>query len=71
MQDIGGQRGVVERVPGEANTFEAREVAVGPESDGWRPVKSGLVDGEALVFRGGFLLKAELGKAMAGHDHSH
>jgi len=31
----------------------------------------GLVDGEALVVRGGFLLKAELGKEMAGHDHSH
>ena len=30
-----------------------------------------VVDGEALVVRGGFLPKAELGKAMAGHDHSH
>ncbi len=58
-------------VPGEANTFEVREVAVGPEVDGWLPVKRGLVDGEALVVEGGFLLKAELGKAMAGHDHSH
>ena len=71
VQDIGGQPMVFVPVPGEANTFEAREVAVGPEIDGWRPVKSGLVDGEALVVRGGFLLKAELGKAMAGHDHSH
>jgi hypothetical protein len=34
-------------------------------------VKSGLVDGEAFVDQGGFLLKAELGKSMAGHDHSH
>ena len=71
VQDIGGQPMVFVPVPGEANTFEAREVAVGPEVDGWTPVKSGLVDGEALVVRGGFLLKAELGKAMAGHDHSH
>ena len=71
VQDIGGQPMVFVPVPGEANTFEAREVAVGPEVDGWTPVKSGLVDGEVLVVRGGFLLKAELGKAMAGHDHSH
>ncbi len=71
VQDIGGQPVVFVPVPGEANTFEAREVAVGPEVDDWRPVKRGLVDGEALVVRGGFLLKAELGKAMAGHDHSH
>ena len=71
VQDIGGQPVVFVPVPGEANTFEAREVAVGPEIDGWMPVKSGLVDGEAFVDRGGFLLKAELGKAMAGHDHSH
>ena len=71
VQDIGGQPMVFVPVPGEANTFEAREVAVGPEVDGWTPVKSGLMDGEAFVVRGGFLLKAELGKAMAGHDHSH
>jgi cobalt-zinc-cadmium efflux system membrane fusion protein len=71
VQDIGGQPVVFVPVPGEANTFEAREVAVGPEIDGWRPVKSGLVDGEAFVDQGGFLLKAELGKSMAGHDHSH
>ncbi len=71
VQDIGGQPVVFVPVPGEANTFEAREVAVGPEIDDWRPVKRGLVDGETLVVRGGFLLKAELGKAMAGHDHSH
>ncbi|MBC8244865.1 MAG: efflux RND transporter periplasmic adaptor subunit [Verrucomicrobia bacterium] len=71
VQDIGGQPVVFVPVPGEANTFTVREVAVGPEVDGWLPVKRGLVDGEALVVRGGFLLKAELGKAMAGHDHSH
>ena len=71
VQDIGGQPMVFVPVPGEANTFEAREVAVGSEVDGWTPVKSGLMDGEAFVVRGGFLLKAELGKAMAGHDHSH
>ncbi len=71
VQDIGGQSVVFVPVQGEANTFEAREVALGPEIDGWRSVKRGLVDGEALVVRGAFLLKAELGKAMAGHDHSH
>ena len=71
VQDIGGQPVGFVPVPGEAYTFEAREVAVGPEIDGWRPVKSGLEAGESLVFQGGFLLKAELGKAMAGHDHSH
>ena len=71
VQDIGGQPVVFVPVPGEENTLEAREVEVGPEVDGWLPVERGLVDGESLIVRGGFLLKAELGKAMAGHDHSH
>lgn len=49
-------------VPG---TFVAREVEVGVASDGLVPVVDGLAEGEPVVVRGGFILKADLGKADA------
>jgi hypothetical protein len=46
---------------------------VGQPIDGWLPVLEGLAANEKVVVnkKGSFLLKAELGKAGAGHDHSH
>ena len=52
-------------------TFKARPIAVGQPIDGWLPVHKGLAANEEVVVKGSFLLKAELGKAGAGHDHSH
>ena len=52
-------------------TFKARPIAIGPEIDGWLPVTKGLKLDEKVVVKGSFVLKAEFGKAGAGHDHSH
>ena len=53
------------------NTFKARAIAVGQPVGEWLPVLKGLAANEQVVTKGSFLLKAEFGKAGAGHDHSH
>ncbi|MBA2482695.1 MAG: efflux RND transporter periplasmic adaptor subunit [Planctomycetes bacterium] len=51
-------------VPGTTpGSFLPRVVEVGPASDGLVPILKGLAEGDAVVVRGGFILKAELGKA--------
>ena len=52
-------------------TYRQRRVKIGGAVDGWVPIKGGLEAGEEVVVQGSFLLKAEFGKAGAGHDHSH
>jgi membrane fusion protein, heavy metal efflux system len=53
-------------VPGTAHgSFVAREVEVGQASDGLVAVTKGLAEGDLVVVRGGFILKAELGKSAA------
>ena len=73
VQVVDGQPTVYLRVKEEkgAQTFKPVEVAVGATVDGWRPVLKGLKGGEPVVVKGSYLLKAEFGKAGAGHDHSH
>jgi len=39
--------------------LQAREVALGPEMDGWLPVCAGLSEGESVVVSGNFLIDAE------------
>lgn len=56
---------------GQHRTFKARHLVLGAEVDGWLPVQRGLASTNRVVIHGSFLLKAEFGKAGAGHDHSH
>ena len=56
-------------VKGEPNTFAKRSVAVGTAVGGLVPVLSGLEEGEQYVTSGTFILKAELGKGSAAHEH--
>jgi cobalt-zinc-cadmium efflux system membrane fusion protein len=51
--------------------FEPRPVALGRLSRDFAEVASGLVPGERYVARGGFGLKAELGKDAFGGGHGH
>ena len=51
------------------NTFEKRAVVIGPTIDGNVVVASGLDEGELYVAKGGFILKAELGKEGVAHEH--
>ena len=71
-------------VPADAvQRFEGREVIFIPAADGFRPrpvstgrrtlemveITDGLAPGESYVSAGAFLVKAEIGKGAAGHDH--
>jgi cobalt-zinc-cadmium efflux system membrane fusion protein len=56
-------------VDGEANTFARRVVSVGKSVSGYVPVISGLNEGDMFVASGTFILKAELGKSEAKHEH--
>jgi cobalt-zinc-cadmium efflux system membrane fusion protein len=50
------------------NEFEAREVTIGHESEGWREIEKGLKAGETVVTTGSFVLKSELMKAGLGEE---
>lgn len=69
IQTVEGAPSVYVPVPNEPNTFTKRPVTVGKPVAGLVPVHSGLVEGESFVAAGSFILKAELGKASAEHQH--
>jgi cobalt-zinc-cadmium efflux system membrane fusion protein len=49
-------------------TFERRDVAVGPEAEGWVEVRSGVDAGDAVATAGSFLLKSELLKGTLAEE---
>ena len=51
--------------------FEPRPVALGRRTRDHAEVVSGLEPGERYVAKGGFSLKAELGKETFGDSHGH
>jgi len=69
VQQVAGGPAVFVPVKGEPNTFAKRPVTVGRPVGGMVPVLSGLAPGEEFVSRGSFVLKAELGKEGAAHEH--
>jgi cobalt-zinc-cadmium efflux system membrane fusion protein len=69
IQTIEGRPSVFVPVKGEAGAFAVRAVKVGPATGGFVPVFEGLAEGEPVVTGGTFILKAELGKSGAGHEH--
>lgn len=69
IQTVEGNDCVFVAVPGEANTFAARRVTLGPPAGRFVPVLSGLEEGEPVVIAGAFILRAELGKEGATHEH--
>jgi membrane fusion protein, heavy metal efflux system len=69
IQRIEGKSCVFLPVEGEENTFATREVAVGRPVGGMVSIESGLREGEKVVVSGTFILKADLGKAGAAHEH--
>ncbi len=66
LQTIEGKTRVFVRIP---EGFESREIAVGTDDGKAVEVLSGLKAGEPIAVANTFLLKAELGKSEAGHDH--
>lgn len=69
VQTVEGGPAVFVPVKGEPNTFAKRAVTVGPSVGGLVPILGGLVEGEEFVIAGTFILKAELGKGSAAHEH--
>ncbi len=69
VQTVEGGPAVFVPVEGEPNTFAKRAVRIGPVVGGMVPVLSGLSEGEPFVAGGSFILKAELGKGSAKHEH--
>lgn len=69
VQTVANVTSIFAPVEGEPNTFRRRTVTVGKPVGGLVPVYSGLVDGEQLVVHGSFILKSELGKGSAAHEH--
>lgn len=69
IQTVEGGPAIFVPVPGEPDTFAKRAVTVGEPIGGLIPVYAGLVEGESFVVTGTFILKAELGKGSAAHEH--
>jgi cobalt-zinc-cadmium efflux system membrane fusion protein len=69
LQTVEGEPSVFVPVPNESNTFAKRPITVGKPVAALVPVYSGLVEGERFVASGSFILKAELGKGSAAHEH--
>lgn len=51
------------------NEFEARPLELGRRSGEWVEVLSGLSGGESYASKNSFILKADVGKSGASHDH--
>lgn len=69
VQTVEGGPAVFVPVEGEPNTFAKRTVTVGKSVGGLIPIHEGLVEGERFIAAGSFILKAELGKGSAAHEH--
>jgi cobalt-zinc-cadmium efflux system membrane fusion protein len=69
VQLVEGETSVFVAVPDDPGTFARRTVVASKAVGGFVPIHSGLTEGEEVVVRGAFLLKAELGKGSAEHQH--
>lgn len=53
----------------EPGAFEAREIEIGGDVEGYTSVKSGLQIGDKVVTKGSFTLKTQLQKGEMGDEH--
>ncbi|MDA5192418.1 efflux RND transporter periplasmic adaptor subunit [Govanella unica] len=53
----------------EGDVYKAQKLTLGRQSRDWVEVLSGLTAGQDYVIRNSFLIKADIEKAGAGHDH--
>lgn len=69
LQTVEGGPALFVPVADEPGTFQKRAVTIGKAVGGLVPIHAGLVEGETFVSAGSFILKAELGKGSAAHEH--
>lgn len=69
VQTVEAEPSIFVPVPGEPSTFARRAVTVRPPVGGFVPILAGLAEGELFVVSGSFILKADLGKSSAAHEH--
>ena len=62
---VGPGLAVFVAVTGKENTYAKRPIRAATATHGWVPVSSGLKEGEPVVVRGSFVLKAEMTKGEA------
>ncbi|UPT65152.1 MAG: HlyD family efflux transporter periplasmic adaptor subunit [Hyphomonadaceae bacterium JAD_PAG50586_4] len=67
VQTLEGRTVVFVRVA--ADTYEARPVTIGRSGRDTVEITAGLAPGEIYVSENAFLVKAEIGKGSASHDH--
>jgi cobalt-zinc-cadmium efflux system membrane fusion protein len=53
----------------EGDGFEAHPVTTGRQGGGWVEITQGLLPGDRYVAANSFILKADIGKAGAAHEH--
>jgi len=53
----------------DGDTFGVREVELGGRDAGWVEVRFGLLPGDIYAARNSFVIKAEIGKGSAAHEH--
>ncbi|WP_147150575.1 divalent metal ion exporter adaptor subunit IhpB [Reyranella soli] len=53
----------------EGDSFAAREVELGQRDADWVEVRFGILPGDVYAARNSFVIKAEIGKAGASHEH--
>ena len=51
------------------DTFEVRMLALGQQTPEWTEVKGGLKPGTVYAAEGAYVVKADIEKAGASHDH--
>ena len=66
LQEMGGETVVFIRA---GDTYEAQPIEIGRRDGEWVEVLAGLDPGQAYVAKGSFILKADVGKSGASHDH--
>ena len=69
VQTFDGKPVVFVPMADKPDTFLKRPVTLEPAVGGLWPIRYGLVEGEPLVMTATFILKAELGKSGAKHEH--
>jgi cobalt-zinc-cadmium efflux system membrane fusion protein len=69
VQTVDGRTVVFVATDDAGTSFEARPTVIGRTDGEWVEVVSGLAAGERCAFRQSFVLKSELGKSEASHEH--